>query len=242
MPHILLYVALAVVLLALGYWLLVITEGTYLGPRVVALLYDWTAHSYDRIKKLHFVDEASHIGIPLVDRLETIAAAGLASTCVIDLACGTGRIALALRLAGGYEGLILGLDRSPGMLRVAHREASKANVAITLLAGDVHRLPFTDHSAHAVTCLESIEFFGQPERVLAECYRVLRPGGILLTSNRVGVEARWMPFRYAGRGRQEALLRQLGYQQVDTERWQVHYDLIWAIKPVQDGDVGEIAS
>jgi len=34
------------------YWALVITEGTYLGRRIVALLYDWTPGYYDRIKEI----------------------------------------------------------------------------------------------------------------------------------------------------------------------------------------------
>jgi len=220
----------------LGYWLLVITEGAYLGPRVVATLYDWTARTYNRIKNLNMIDEARHIGIPLAERIEAVG-----GSCVLDLACGTGRVALTLRLAGGYQGLIVGLDRSPGMLRVARHETEQADVVTTLLTGDVHQLPFADNSADAVTCLEAIEFFGQPARVLAECHRVLRPGGILLTSNRIGADARWLPFRHAGRGRQETLLRQLGFQKVDTERWQVHYDLIWATKPDRENDSGETA-
>lgn len=231
------YGVIIAVALGLAYWLLVSTEGTYLGPRVVALLYDWAARSYDRIKNVHFVDEARHIGIPLADRLK-----GRESARVLDLACGTGRVALALRLGGGYEGFIAGLDRSPGMLAICQAETEAVGVPIALQRGDGHHLPFVDGCMDAVTCLEALEFFGRPAQVLAECLRVLRPGGILLTSNRIGWQGRVMPFRYTGRGRQEALLYELGFALVDTERWQVHYDLIWAIKPQTAGQEGEETS
>ncbi len=220
------YAALTASIAALLYWLLISTEGTYLGPRIVSLLYDWTARSYDRIKNVHFVDEAQRIGIPLARRLQQTPHA-----YVLDLACGTGRVALALRRGADFAGTIIGLDRSPGMLAVCRRETVRANAPLTLVRGDVHHLPFADDCVDAVTCLESIEFFGHPAQVLAECYRVLRPGGVLLTSNRIDLEGRSMPFRYTGRGNQETLLQELGFTMVDTEPWQVHYDLIWAIKP-----------
>lgn len=225
MPPIAYWLAAAIAL-GIGYYLLIVTEGTYLGARMVALLYDWTARSYDRVKNLKAVNEARHIGIPLSERL-----AELGGTRVLDIACGTGRVALTLRLAGDYQGAIVGLDRSQGMLTEATRQLAATGVAMDLIVGDAHRLPLPDCSVDAVTCLEALEFFGHPREALVECRRVLKPGGLLLTSNRVGIDARLLPLRHAGRGNLEALLRSIGYREVDTERWQVHYDLIWAIKP-----------
>ena len=48
------------------YWLLVLTEGAYLGPRVVSHLYDWGAPSYDRVKDFDSIDDARALAIPLV--------------------------------------------------------------------------------------------------------------------------------------------------------------------------------
>ena len=48
------YLIIGLSLLVLGvlaYWQLVIAEGTYLGPRIVTLLYDWAAPAYERIKR-----------------------------------------------------------------------------------------------------------------------------------------------------------------------------------------------
>ena len=44
---------------ALVYWLLIVTEGVYLGRRVVIWLYDWYAGRYDEIK--HFRSEYDHL-------------------------------------------------------------------------------------------------------------------------------------------------------------------------------------
>jgi len=81
-----------------------------------------------------------------------------------------------------------------------------------------------------VTCLEALEFMRDPGGAIREMARVLRPGGVLLVSNRVGRDAWFFPGRLCGRGRLEWCLRELGLGEVTTERWQVHYDLIWARK------------
>jgi hypothetical protein len=53
----------------------------------------------------------------------------------------------------------------------------------------------------------------------------------LLLSNRVGAEAPFFPGRMAGRGKLEQTLQGAGLIDIRTQRWQVHYDLVWAHKP-----------
>ena len=71
-----------------------------------------------------------------------------------------------------------------------------------------------------------------PDIVVNEMLRVLRPGGVLLLSNRVGWEAGLFPGRISGRGRLEGHLRGVGFDGLGTKRWQVRYDLVWAFKPL----------
>jgi len=80
-----------------------------------------------------------------------------------------------------------------------------------------------------------------PRQTVREMVRVLKPGGILLVSNRVDREAWLFPGRYCRRGRMEALLRQEGLIGIDTRLWQTYYDLVWAEKPdgMQSEGVGE---
>ncbi|MCC6785283.1 MAG: class I SAM-dependent methyltransferase [Planctomycetes bacterium] len=47
------------------------------------------------------------------------------------------------------------------------------------VVGDAHELPFLDDTFDSVVCNAVLEHVGQPERVVAEMLRVLRPGGLL---------------------------------------------------------------
>lgn len=219
------YAALLIALAALLYWLLIITEGTYLGTRIVVLLYDWTAKRYNAIKRLHIVNETRYLGIPLSEALSHIP-----RPWVLDVATGSGRLPLAL-LASSDRGVVIGVDYSLPMLREAQRDLAAPNERTWLIQGDAHRLVFADETFDAVTCLEALEFMRNPRQVVREMKRVLKPGGVLLVSNRVGPEA-WLFFgRHCRRGRLESLLAEEGLEIIKSHRWQVHYDLIWAIKP-----------
>ncbi|OGO05344.1 MAG: hypothetical protein A2Y73_06215 [Chloroflexi bacterium RBG_13_56_8] len=208
---------------ALLYWLLVVTEGTYLGKRFFTLLYDWSAGSYDRIKDLRYVDESLHLGIPLTQSLEHIP-----SPWVLDVATGTGRVLLALLRTWGFGGVVIGVDRSVKMLHQAQK--ALADSEVILAQGDAEALSFRDETFDCVTCLESLEFMGHPNKAIGEMVRVLKPGGVLLISNRVGNDAWLFPRRLRGRGQAEQCLHERGMEEVRMQRWQVHYDLIWAYK------------
>ena len=214
-------------LAALLYWLLIATEGTYLGPGVVVWLYDWTARRYDRIKAMDYVDEARFLGIPLAERL-----AGIATPRVLDVATGTGRIPLALLRQWEFTGWVVGVDRSVAMMHEGAGSLSDFAPRAALIRADAAALPFRDEAFDAVCCLESLEFMSDPRAVVRAMMRTLRPGGVLMISNRVGPDARWLPGRLCGRGRLEVYLAEVGFVEIDSQRWQIHYDLIWAEKPV----------
>jgi SAM-dependent methyltransferase len=208
------------------YWLLVITEGTYLGAKIVTLLYDWTAARYDRIKDLRWVHEVRFLGVPLMEELGADPAPR-----VLDVATGTGRLPKALLSQPDFTGAIWAIDRSRPMLRQGQKALEGCDGRVLWIQADADHLPCADESFAGVTCLEALEFMVRPQAVLAELLRVLEPGGVLLLSNRVGPESWFFPGRICGRGRLERTLRRLGLYEVRTERWQVHYDLVWARKP-----------
>lgn len=92
---------------------------------------------------------------------------------VLDVACGTGVLAreVAMRLSG--EGLVVGLDASPGMLAVARQLAP----AIEWREGGAESLPFEADSFDAVVSQFGLMFFQDRTRALREMVRVLAPGG-----------------------------------------------------------------
>ncbi len=215
-----------------AYWLLILSEGAYLGPRTVVWLYERVARRYDRIKNLDPADDARCLARPLLLALQEAE-----EPLILDVATGTGRLPAALLAEGDYVGRVIGVDRSPGMLAQARAKLLPRAGAGALALADAGGLPFRDATFAAVTCLEALEFTGNPRQTLRELVRVLRPGGVLLVSNRVGWDALWFPGRSCGRGRVEALLRALGLEEVEREAWQVYYDLIWARKPDRIRDV-----
>jgi ubiquinone/menaquinone biosynthesis C-methylase UbiE len=214
-------------LAVLLYWQLVIAEGAYLGPRVVAWTYDLVASRYDGIKQFKPQDESWFVAGPVLQGL-----AGVERPVVLDVATGTGRLPLALfrDRFGATGGQVVGLDLSLGMLRRARAKLRLYGQQVWLLWQDASHLPFGDEVFDSVTCLESLEFMPEPLAVLAEMVRVLAPGGTLLVTNRVGREAHLLPGRAVTRPAFEEALAVHPLRQIEIRRWQVNYDLATARK------------
>jgi ubiquinone/menaquinone biosynthesis C-methylase UbiE len=214
-----------VLLGVLLYWQLIIAEGAYLGPRVVTLLYDWSAWAYERIKQFDNDAEQRFLSQPLARALESIPA-----PLVLDVATGTGRLPRALLRQPTFEGRVIGLDLSRRMLREAVRRTNQFADRLTYIWQDARWLPFDDETFDAVTCLEALEFTPNPRAVMAELVRVLRPGKMLLVTNRVGSDAKFLPGRAFPREEFEQLLQEFPFKRIKVQPWQVDYDLAWAVK------------
>ncbi|MFJ6658227.1 class I SAM-dependent methyltransferase [Streptomyces sp. NPDC091377] len=98
---------------------------------------------------------------------------------LLDVACGTGIV--TRRLATGRQGLrVTGADLTEEMARHA---VSRLPGAVVLADG--RRLPFRDGAFDAVASVWLLHLLGRPEDVaaaVAECARVLRPGGTYITT------------------------------------------------------------
>ncbi len=212
-------------LVALLWWLLITTEGVYLGPRVVIALYDLYARRYDAIKGLHSEYEHWYLAHPLMQRLTP-----QLNPMVLDIATGTGRLPLALCNHESFQGHVVGIDRSERMLTEAACKLNwdMARGRVELLVGDATALPFDDACFDVVCCLEALEFMSDAASALREGLRVLRPGGLLLITNRVG--RHWMPGKTWSEARLRALLTELGAQDIHFEVWQVDYIKVWSQK------------
>lgn len=211
---------------ALVHWQINLAEGVYLGRRAVIWLYDRFAPRYDAVKAFSEKDEAWFLGTPLAKTLR-----GASSSMVLDVATGTGRLPLALLRQPDFCGRIIALDLSRRMLTLAAQKTTAYQHRLTLLWQDATTLPFGDNTFDAVTCLEALEFLPNGRATLAEMVRVLRPGGILFSSNRIGPGIRWMPGRTMSREQLSALLQSLHLDDIRFAAWQIDYDIFWARKP-----------
>jgi SAM-dependent methyltransferase len=99
---------------------------------------------------------------------------------LLDVATGTGNVAIRAALAGAS---VTGLDLTPELLQVARQRAADAGVEIDWVEGDAEELPFEDDSFDSVTSCFGVIFAPLHERAAGELTRVARPGGrIVLTA------------------------------------------------------------
>jgi demethylmenaquinone methyltransferase/2-methoxy-6-polyprenyl-1,4-benzoquinol methylase len=92
---------------------------------------------------------------------------------VIDVACGTGDLAMAFERTGAR---VIGIDYTFEMLPIARSKSE----SITWLQGDARALPLPDACADVVSIAFGIRNVQDPTRALGEFRRILKPGGRLV--------------------------------------------------------------
>jgi demethylmenaquinone methyltransferase/2-methoxy-6-polyprenyl-1,4-benzoquinol methylase len=95
----------------------------------------------------------------------------------LDICCGTGDLALALRRRIGPDGRVVGSDFSEPMLELARRKSGEEGLPVEFGWADALELPYGDESFDAVTIGFGARNLADLDRGLAEMARVLRPGG-----------------------------------------------------------------
>jgi demethylmenaquinone methyltransferase / 2-methoxy-6-polyprenyl-1,4-benzoquinol methylase len=111
---------------------------------------------------------------------EALRGRSLAKVRILDVATGTGDLALALRSAGAAD--VVGLDFSAPMLAEAIRKEAVAvgDRGISWVEGDAMSLPFADESFDAVTVAFGLRNMPSYPAALREMLLVLRPAGTLV--------------------------------------------------------------
>ena len=128
----------------------------------IARLYDpWSASVTEDVE--FYVEEALAAGGP-----------------VVELACGTGRIAVPIAKAGVR---VIGVDASAGMLAVAHEYAARAGVVLDLRLGDMREPPVAERVPLVLIPFRSLLHMTSEAdrlRALRAARSVLSPGGRLV--------------------------------------------------------------
>ena len=95
---------------------------------------------------------------------------------VLDVACGTGVVAITAGRAGAH---VRGLDLTPELLDRARHNSRLAGLEIEFQEGDAEALPFDNGVFDVVMSQFGHMFAPRPGVVIAEMLRVLKPGGTI---------------------------------------------------------------
>ncbi|HVR42766.1 MAG TPA: class I SAM-dependent methyltransferase [Thermoanaerobaculia bacterium] len=154
-------------------------------PGVVRDLFEEGAQYYEWICRL------MSFGTGESYRRRTLSAAGLeAGMRILDVAAGTGLVLRSAADITGRDGLAVGLDPSPGMLRECARAC-----AAPLLQGRGEQLPFASESFEMVSMGYALRHVADLRVLFSEFLRVLRPGGrvvVLEITQPRSPAGRWM--------------------------------------------------
>ena len=107
---------------------------------------------------------------------------------ILDVACGTGFPLFELAQMHGASCQVMGVDI---WKQAVERARLKANTYqcpnVQILEADATQLPFADATFDLIVSNLGVNNFPDPEAVLAECFRVARPGArLVLTTNPTG--------------------------------------------------------
>ncbi|GLR67073.1 ArsR family transcriptional regulator [Acidocella aquatica] len=143
------------------------------GDRARAAEEYFNAHAaeWDEMRSLHVAESQVEAAIRA-----SLGAAPIGR--LVDIGTGTGRM---IELFGERALSVIGIDRSPEMLRLARAKLARAGLEhVELRQGDFHALELPNASADTVIVHQVLHYAQQPEMAIAEAARLLTPGGRLL--------------------------------------------------------------
>jgi ubiquinone/menaquinone biosynthesis C-methylase UbiE len=136
----------------------------------------------ERMKWMWSLGDYPALAARLQPYADALAAAAGIGPCmeVLDVAAGDGNLALAAARRGGA---VTASDLTPRMVRLGRARSEEAGLAIDWIEADAEELPFPADRFDAVVSAFGAIFAPRPDRVAAELFRVVRPGGLVAMAN-----------------------------------------------------------
>jgi len=107
---------------------------------------------------------------------------------VLDVACGTGNLALPAARKGAD---VTGIDIAPNLIEQAQANAAAEGLSAKFEVGDAEALPYADGAFDVVMTMFGAMFAPRPDVTAAELKRVCKPGGVVAMAN-------WTPAAFTG--------------------------------------------
>jgi ubiquinone/menaquinone biosynthesis C-methylase UbiE len=105
---------------------------------------------------------------------------------LIDVACGPGVVTAAL---APNAASIVAFDATAEMLEKTRARCAKAGLRnVEFKSGDAEHLPFADGEFDGAVTRAALHHFADPQRAIAEMFRVLRPGGVAVLADVISSE------------------------------------------------------
>ena len=143
--------------------------------RHVRGVFDSVAPKYD------LMNDLMSMGLHRAWKAFTVAVANLREgDQVLDIAGGTGDLALAFSKKVGHSGQVVHTDINEAMLRTGRNRLLDAGVVLPTLVCDAEKLPFANNHFDLVSVAFGLRNMTHKGLALAEMNRVLKPGGRLL--------------------------------------------------------------
>lgn len=155
---------------------------------------------------------------------------------ILDVGCGFGH-SFAELSQRFRPGLIVGMDADPDLAERAGEQARLCGSPVELKPGNASQMPFADASFDMVYCHQTFHHIVAQEEALAEFFRVLKPGGVLLFAESTRKYIHSIPIRLLFRHPMDvqrtsteytAMIRQAGF---DLPASRISLPYLWWSRP-----------
>jgi ubiquinone/menaquinone biosynthesis C-methylase UbiE len=149
--------------------------------------FDSIAEDWEKLKKEIIGDvDLNHLILEAVPDSHTI----------VDLGCGIGDLLEPLKKRAAY---LIGVDKSPRMLAQARRRFAHDGANVELRIGELEHLPLREGEADLAVINMVLHHVPDPNKVLQEAYRVLKPGDTFIIIDLLRHQLERMRERYGDR-------------------------------------------
>jgi arsenite methyltransferase len=131
---------------------------------------EFTKEAAKQLEKIYLTRDV------IAQRLETLRQLNLTSgERILDIGCGPGYLCESMAEIVGRQGAVFGIDISADLIALCNRR--KPAAWLSYVIGDATKVAQADASFDVVVCTQVAEYVPDVDRVLAEAFRVLKPGG-----------------------------------------------------------------